>query len=104
MKKLLFFVFIFMVFVAIAQKVKKIELIHEDQAFKNAKIFYGANKDINTKDFYLSDAYVGSYYVVNEKAKEGFALAYSLTTAYTHKLAKDKPNIIYTDRGQIVIN
>ncbi|MEI7688740.1 MAG: hypothetical protein WCI91_00985 [Candidatus Nomurabacteria bacterium] len=103
MKKILFFPFIFMTFVAVAQKVKKIELIHEDQAFKNAKIFYGTN-NIKINDFHLNDVYVGQYYVTHEKVKEGFALADKLITTSINKLSKDKPNVIYTDRGQIVIN
>lgn len=103
MKKLLFFLFIFVTFVVVAQNVKNFELIHEDQAFKNAKIFYGAN-EVKIENFHLNDVYLGQYYVMHEKVKDGFALADKLTTTYIKKLSKNKPNLIYTDRGQIVIN
>ncbi len=90
---------------ASAQKTKIFDPVKEDQSFKNAKITY-KSKNIEGRDVYNQDIYYSGkdYYIHNESTQEGLALAIKLATSPKSELAKNKPNLIFTDHGQIIIN
>lgn len=104
MKRIIIFIFLFVPAIGMAQSVNLSPLNQTDSSFKQAMLIYGLANIIG-KDIYSCDIVAGKdYYVYLQKTDEGLAIALKLISApLLYSLAKNKPNIITTENGVILI-